>query len=226
MKSSKSPLPNQKVSYLPWENVLHVQTVVQYSIKDANVGALLLQKKPKAPYSIVFGFDCPGMHSVLSEEEFNSRFEQLENALKEIPSGFRVILHMGAFNSDRDRQEILNGSIAQWRDDPSMLLQLYSQKQTTQKLARLGLREPKMLRIFVVWEAVQPEYHLDLSDRLYNWFSKIWLKFSGRQKAAKNLSLFGYLDQAWNSCYKPWQQSLTNTWGLLRTRPCKRIILL
>lgn len=160
MRSTKANLPAQKISYRPWENLLHLQTVVQYTIKDGEVGALLLQKHPKSPYSIVFGFECPGVHSVLSQEEFMARFEKLENALKEIPSGFRIIFHMGAFNSDQDRQDVLDGYIGQWQDDPSLLLQLYSQKQTTQKLARLGLREPKSLRIFVVWEAIQPNYHL------------------------------------------------------------------
>lgn len=223
MRSTKANLPEQKISYCPWENLLHLQTVVQYTIKEGEVGALLLQKHPKSPYSIVFGFECPGVHSVLSQEEFMARFEKLENALKEIPSGFRIIFHMGAFNSDQDRQDVLDGYIGHWQDDPSLLLQLYSQKQTTQKLARLGLREPKSLRIFVVWEAIQPNYHLDLNDRFFmwgaKWGSKFWLKFTGRQNSQAKLSLFNYLDRAWNSCYTLWQQSFTNTWGLMRTRP-------
>lgn len=223
MKFSKSRLPVQKVTFLPWENLLHLQTVVQYCVKEADVGALLCQKSSKSPYSIVFGFDCPGVHSVLSEEEFDARFRQLENALKQIPSGFRAIFHLGAFNSDRERQALLDDYIAGWQDDPSVALELYSQKQTTQKLARLGLREPKTLRIFVVWEAVQPDYHLDLSDRLHNWCTKLWLKFTGRQNGQANLSLYEYLHQAWNACYKPWQQAFTNAWGFKRIRPLSSV---
>jgi hypothetical protein len=78
MRSTKANLPEQKISYRPWENLLHLQTVVQYTIKEGEVGALLLQKHPKSPYSIVFGFECPGVHSVLSQEEFMARFEKLE----------------------------------------------------------------------------------------------------------------------------------------------------
>ena len=58
---------------------------------------------------------------------------------------------------------------------------------------------------------------IDISDRMLDGFSQLWIKFAGKANRVHRANLYRYLDDAYVKCYTVWQQLLTNAWGLLQT---------
>lgn len=108
-----------------------------------NCAAYLLKKNKSAPWQLVFGFSCQGIHSFLSAAEIDGVFDQVEAGLKDFPQSESVTFHLGAFKTDRDRQASLASLIKRAPTDEVKFL-LMGERQRVQELAASGLREPKL----------------------------------------------------------------------------------
>ena len=94
-------------TFTPFEDLVHLATMVQMKLRGRHVGAYVLKKGKADNFCFTFGFECQGIHSFLSSEEVDVIFENLEAGLKDLPPGERITFHLGAFSSDKERQEHL-----------------------------------------------------------------------------------------------------------------------
>ena len=84
----------------PIEDLLDLQGIVRLNLRGRRVGAYLLRKSKKHPFTLVFGFRCKGIHSFLRSEEVESIFEQLQSGLKDFPLRGTLTIHLSTFRSD------------------------------------------------------------------------------------------------------------------------------
>lgn len=106
--ATKSKIRRQTVHLDPFEDSVHYQTTVSFRFRGMEVGAYLLKKTPKSPFTLVFGFECAGIHSFLADDQLSKTFDLLEAGLMDLPQRERLTFHLGAHKSDRDRQKHLD----------------------------------------------------------------------------------------------------------------------
>jgi len=132
------------------ENYLHLQAMVSLRLRNRHLGAYLLKKNKSSPWQLVFGFACEGIHSFLSAEEIDGVFDQVEAGLKDFTQSEAVTFHLGAFKTDRDRQSSLANLLSRSPTDEIKFL-LMGERQRIQELSASGLREPKILKVYVTY---------------------------------------------------------------------------
>jgi hypothetical protein len=207
--STKVKLRRQKIVLEPFEDSVHYQTMVSFRFRGMEVGAYLLKKTPKSPFTLVFGFDCLGVHSFLSNEKLEKIFDLIESGLKDFPIRERITFHLGAYKSDRDRQEHLDRLISQAPSEELKFL-LYGEKARIRQLSGEGQREPKTLRLFCTYQTNKGEQHQDWLDKALAFLEELWLKFSGKFQEAQNIQLRHILRRAWGDGFLHWKQILEN----------------
>ncbi len=130
--------------------------MVSIRLRNRHLGAYLLKKNQSSPWQLVFGFACEGIHSFLSSEEIDGVFDQVEAGLKDFLPSESVTFHLGAFKTDRDRQSSLASLIKRSPIDEVKFL-LLGERQRVQELALSGLREPKLLKVYVTYTFASSE---------------------------------------------------------------------
>ena len=199
----------------PFEDALHLATMLRVSLNGRDLGAYMLTKgNSKDKFSFVFGFDCLGIHTTLSPEQINTTITNIESGLKDIPFGEKVTFHLSSFSSDRKRQKELTSLIekAPSRDIKFLLM---AERARVQELTLSGIRKPKVLRIYV-------SYSIESNSSSTNdWIEKIlakseswWLKFKGELTEVENQRIEATIYDAYKSGFCRWEQVLSNKMGL------------
>ncbi|MGH2413037.1 MAG: hypothetical protein ACRDEA_04975, partial [Microcystaceae cyanobacterium] len=207
--TTKSKIRPQKVILEPFEDSVHYQTMVTFRLRGMEVGAYLLKKTPKSPFTLVFGFECPGIHSFLSKEKFGEFFETFEMGLKDLPQGERITFHLGAYKNDRDRQEHLAKLIEGAPSDEVRFL-LMGERARVRQLCDEGLREPKSLNIFVTYRARVGGHHQHWLDTALAKLDELWQQYTGQSQRIQEGQIKRLLRRAWGRGFIYWKQILEN----------------
>jgi hypothetical protein len=189
----------------PFENTVHYQTMVSYCRQGLDVGAYLLKRSKKSPFSLTFGFECQGVHSFLSDEQFERAFTAIETGLNALPFGETLTFHLGAYKTDRDRQKTLDGLLAR-TEEPELQYLIYGEKARTAELTRLGLREPKTLHIFATHHASDAEREKHWTDKVADRLRQVGGDFLGGD--TEPVSVERFLRGAWGKGYLHWKNVL------------------
>jgi hypothetical protein len=194
----------------PIENHLHLQAMVSIRLRNRHLGAYLLKKSKSSPWQLVFGFACQGIHSFLSAEEIDGVFDQVEAGLKDFPQSESVTFHLGAFKTDRDRQTSL-ASLTKRAPTDEVKFLLMGERQRVQELAASGLREPKLLKVYVTYTfgSSEQEYS-DWTERALAKLeeSLVWVR--GEGGATQAVRLEQMLGAGFNNGYLVWEQLFLN----------------
>ena len=194
----------------PIENYLHLQTMVSIRLRNRQIGAYLLKKNKHSSWQVVFGFACEGIHSFLSTEEVEGVFDQVEAGLKDFPQSESVTFHLSAFKSDKERQTRLATLLEQAPTDEVKFL-LMGERQRVQELASTGLREPKILKVYVTYTfGASAQEYADLTERALAKLeeSLVWMR--GEGGATQAVRLEQILKAGFTNGYLVWEQLFLN----------------
>jgi len=208
-------LASNETRLTPFEDALHLATMLRISLYERDIGAYLLNKNyQKDRFCFVFGFDCRGIHTTLTTAQIDTIFNNLEVGLKDIPLNEKITFHLGSFGSDHLRQQELNQLIqkASSRDIKYLLM---SEKARTKELKKAGIRKVKFLRIYVTY-TIEPS-----ADQTEDWIEKLlaklelsWLQFKGKLTEVENQHLETLVSNAYKQGFCRWEQILGNQMGL------------
>jgi hypothetical protein len=217
--ATKTKIRPQKVVLKSFEDSVHYQTALSFQYRGMEVGAYLLKSTPKSPFTLVFGFECAGIHSFLADDKLSKTFDILEAGLKDLPTRERLTFHLGAYKSDRPRQEHLDELISLAPNDEIRFL-LAGEKARIRQLSVEGLREPKTLQIFVTYRADKAGQHQDWLDIALSKLEQAWQKYSSQSKRIQRRGVERLLRRAWGDGFIHWKQVLENKLELL-VRPLR-----
>jgi hypothetical protein len=205
----------QSVTLSAFEDYNALTGFAQIELKGRNVGAAILQKG-KSRYSFVFGFTCTGIHDTLRPDQIPPTLRSFEAALKELPTGERLTLHLSSFTTDLDRQQQLNKLV---RSAPSseLRLLLMSEKARAQELKESGTRKPKTLHLYVTY-TIEPNQKVTTdSDWIEKTLAKgveLWEIFKGKGDQVVQQHYQEMLSRAFIEGYLRWEQLLNIKMGL------------
>ncbi|MBW4686107.1 MAG: hypothetical protein KME40_13665 [Komarekiella atlantica HA4396-MV6] len=199
----------------PFEDALHLATMLRVSLNGRDVGAYALTKgTQKDRFCFVFGFECRGIHTTLRPEQIDTIVNNIEAALKDIPSDERMTLHLGSFSSDKNRQQELASLIkkAPSRDIKYLLM---AERARVKELTISGIRKPKFLRIYVTYTVESSNTNADdWIERLLAKAESWWLKFKGELSEVEYQRLETIITNAYKQGFLRWEQLLANKMGL------------
>ncbi|MEC4815688.1 MAG: hypothetical protein SAK29_20795 [Scytonema sp. PMC 1069.18] len=203
------------VRLTPFEDALHLATMLRIAIDGRDIGAYILTKgSQKDKFCFVFGFDCKGIHTTLRSEQIETICNNIEAGLKDIPEQERVTFHLGSFSSDQLRQKEL-ASLVKYTSSESIQYLLMSERARIQQLTRAGVRKPKFLRVYVTY-TVEPD-----SAAADDWIEKLlakaeswWVSFKGETAERENQKIETIISNAYTEGFRRWEQVLSNKWGL------------
>ena len=205
---------NQKLTLTPFEDLVHLQTMVRLKLRGRTIGAYLLKKGKQDPFSLVFGFDCQGIHSFLNQDETEMIFAEIETGLLDLPPGETITFHLGAFKTDRERQQHLE-QLAQQAPCEEIRFFLYGEKARIQELAASGLREPKNMRIYVTYTPKDRQHKgTDWMDEILGKVENLWDNFTNQASQKQRHQLSKLLGKAFLEGFSHWEQVLTTKLGL------------
>jgi hypothetical protein len=214
-KKSIGGIAGQEARLTPFEDALHLSTMLRISLSGRDVGAYILTKGVQRDrFCFVFGFECRGIHTTLRDEQIDTIFNNIESGLKDMPDGEKMTLHMGSFSSDKQRQKELADLIKRTpsRDIKYLLM---AERARAQELTNSGIRKPKFLRIYVTYTIEPNAGHAD------DWIEKFlaraelwWLRFKGELAEIENQRIETIITNAYQQGFCRWEQLLSNKMGL------------
>jgi hypothetical protein len=212
-KKGLKGVDKKRVTLKPFEDLLHLTTLLRLELRNRRVGAYLLTK-PGNRFCFVFGFECKGIHSYLTASQLEAVFDNLEAALKDLPANERLTVHLGAFSSDRDRQNQLKRLVENAPFEEVQFL-LTGERARVQELTRLGLREPKYLRLYVTY-SIEPETKAaeDMSEKALAKLQAAWKWYTDEDVDFSNEQLQKMLTSAFTDGFFIWEQLLATKIGL------------
>jgi hypothetical protein len=105
MMTTKPRTRNQRYHFKPFEDETHLECICKLALRGRDVGAYLLKRGQQ--FSFVFGFQAPGIHTMLSREQAEATLERIEAGLKGFRPGDRLRIHLRSFADDGERQQEL-----------------------------------------------------------------------------------------------------------------------
>lgn len=208
-------LAGSETRFTPFEDALHLSTMLRISLNGRDIGAYILTKgSQKNKFCFVFGFECRGIHTTLRTEQIDTICNNIESGLKDIPPDERMTFHLGSFSSEEKRQKELTSLIKRCTS-PDVQYLLMSQRARVRELTRSGIRKPKFLRVYVTY-TVEPN-----SAQTGDWIEKLlasgeawWLQFKGDYAQGESQRIETLISNAYTEGFRRWEQILSNQMGL------------
>ncbi len=208
-------LAGSETRFTPFEDALHLSTMLRISLNGRDIGAYILTKgSQKNKFCFVFGFDCRGIHTTLRTEQIDTICNNIESGLKDIPPDERMTFHLGSFSSEEKRQKELTSLIKRC-PSPDVQYLLMSERARVRELTRSGIRKPKFLRVYVTY-TVEPN-----STQTGDWIEKLlasgeawWLQFKGDYAQGESQRIETLISNAYTEGFRRWEQILSNQMGL------------
>ena len=212
-KKSLKGVDGKRKALKPFEDLLDLATLVRFNFRRRQVGAYLLNKG-RDRYCFVFGFDCEGIHSYLRADQIDAVFDGLESGFKELPQNERLVVHLGAFSSDRDRQQQLSQLVTQAPFEEAQFL-VVGEQARVQELTQRGLREPKYLRLYVTY-TVEPSTQdtVDTAEKLLAKLESAWNWYTDQEVDQSNTQIQQVVTRAFTDGFSVWEQLLSTKMGL------------
>jgi hypothetical protein len=209
---SKHRIGTQRYSFKPFEDESHLECICRLALRGRDVGAYLLRHHRQ--YSLVFGFQSPGIHTLLGAGQAEQALLRLEDGLKGFRSGDRLRIHLRSFASDQGRQQELEQLI---RGDCSLESQflLLAQQRATRDWVMEGKRQPKQLYLFATYPlASGQEGSADHVEKLLAWFIQQYETVKGLKEDNEKQSYLDLLLHGFTDGYLHWEQQLNARMGL------------
>ena len=199
----------------PIENYIDLQFPLNLELRGRQVGALVLGKGARVDrLKFVFGFECKGIHSTIRDEQKSEIFDAIESALKDIPYGETLTIHMGSYATAVSRQQELTQLFHQ-AQIPQLKFLIKGEKKRVQELQSLGVRKPKTLRLYVTFTVETGQsYAADVTERLLYFGHEWWQKVSGTYQHTQAQKLEESCLQAFTDGFQRWEQLLMTKMGL------------
>ena len=214
-KKSVANVAGSSVRLTPFEDALHLATMLRISLDGRDVGGYILNKaNKKESFCFVFGFDCRGIHTTLRPEQIDTICNNIEAGLKDIPGGEKLTFHLGSFTSETKRQQEL-ASLVQQAASPNIKYLLMAERARVRELTQSGIRKPKFLKIYVTY-TVEPDSTNteDWIERLLAKGEKWWSNFKGDLSATQHQRIETVVRSAYKQGFRRWEQILSNKMGL------------
>ena len=214
-KKSVANVAGSSVRLTPFEDSLHLATMLKISLDGRDVGGYILNKaNKKDSFCFVFGFDCRGIHTTLRPEQIDTICNNIEAGLKDIPGGEKLTFHLGSFTSETGRQQEL-ASLVKEAVSPNIKYLLMAERARIRELTKSGIRKPKSLRIYVTF-TVEPDSTNteDWIERLLAKGEKWWSNFKGDLSSSQHQRIETIVRSAYKQGFRRWEQLLSNKMGL------------
>ncbi|MGB7375920.1 MAG: hypothetical protein WA959_05005 [Rivularia sp. (in: cyanobacteria)] len=214
-KKSVANVAGSSVRLTPFEDALHLATMLRISLDGRDVGGYILNKaNKKDSFCFVFGFDCRGIHTTLRPEQIDTICNNIEAGLKDIPGGEKLTFHLGSFTSETKRQQEL-ASLVKSASSPNIKYLLMAERARVKELTQSGIRKPKFLKIYVTY-TVEPDSTNteDWIERLLAKGEKWWSNFKGDLSATQHQRIETVVRSAYKQGFRRWEQILSNKMGL------------
>jgi len=214
-KKSVANVAGSSLRLTPFEDALHLATMLKISLDGRDVGGYILNKaNKKDSFCFVFGFDCRGIHTTLRPEQIDAICNNIEAGLKDIPGGEKLTFHLGSFTSETRRQQEL-ASLVKQAASPNIKYLLMAERARIRELTKSGIRKPKFLRIYVTF-TVEPDTTNteDWIERLLAKGEKWWSNFKGDLSSSQHQRIETIVRSAYKQGFRRWEQLLSNKMGL------------
>ena len=214
-KKSVANVAGSSLRLTPFEDALHLATMLKISLDGRDVGGYILNKaNKKDSFCFVFGFDCRGIHTTLRPEQIDTICNNIEAGLKDIPGGEKLTFHLGSFTSETRRQQEL-ASLVKQAASPNIKYLLMAERARIRELTKSGIRKPKFLRIYVTF-TVEPDSTNteDWIERLLAKGEKWWSNFKGDLSSSQHQRIETIVRSAYKQGFRRWEQLLSNKMGL------------
>ena len=145
---SKPHVGTQRYTFKPFEDECHLECLCRLQLRGRDVGAYLL--KHRRQHQLVFGFQSPGIHTLLGAGQVEAALARLEAGLKGFRPGDRLRIHLRSFANDQNRQQALQQLIHARPSLESQFL-VMAQQRATRDLTVARKRQPKQLYLFATY---------------------------------------------------------------------------
>jgi hypothetical protein len=205
---SKPRVGIQRYVFKPFEDESHLECICRLALRGRDVGAYLLKKGNQ--FSFVFGFQTPGIHTLLAPGQAETVLSRLEEGLKGFRPGDRLRIHLRSFAHDQERQQELNQLIQHSTSLESQFL-LLAQQRATRELTLRGERQPKQIYLFATYTIeVGKESGSDRVEQILAWFVNQYETLKGMKESKEQLQYQQMLNHAFTDGYLHWEQQLNS----------------
>ena len=200
----------------PFENQLDLCCMARLLKENREVGAYLLNQGNS--WQLVFGFRLRGLHTHLTREELMSISTQLEEAMKDCPTGESLRFYLSCFADDADHQQKLDSLVNQTASSLARVLGR-SEQARVQQLTQSGMRrqwESLVFCTYTIDESGQPQWGDVISKLTRSLLAGMqnfsdWLR--GAERESHKRFLVQVFAQAWES-FQTWELLLNTKAGL------------
>jgi hypothetical protein len=197
----------------PFEDELNLASFLQVNLNGRNVGAYVLRKGENS-FKIIYGWECVGIHSSLTDEQIDPIFDAIENGLKDFPSNEELTVNLGSFTSDYIRQKQL-AELGNRAFSDELRYLIYSERARVQELTIAGLRKPKYLRLYASFtHDTSSAEASDNIEKILNSLEMSWKKFTGEYRDIQATLVESLFRASFVQGFESWEQLITNKVGL------------
>ncbi|HEY9853876.1 MAG TPA: hypothetical protein V6D28_30685 [Leptolyngbyaceae cyanobacterium] len=212
--------PNQQGGnsrLMPFQNYQNLLCLVTIKKDNREVSGYLLNEGSQ--YQVVFGFQTQGLHNLLYRQEVSNAATALEEGLKDIPPGEKLVFHTGCYSNDSIRQQQLNEQVETCDLKPISVL-IRNEQKRVQELTLTGTRQVWNQTIFCTWtfNAQSGSKSNDPLSKFINGIlntaSGIAAQFTGNDRIYKERFYKQLLLQSFEQGYSSWEILLNTKIGL------------
>lgn len=209
---SKSRLGTQRYTFKPFEDESDLECLCRLALRGREVGAYLLRRGKR--FTIVFGFQAPGVHTLLAQSQVEAALNRLAEGLKGLRPGERLRIHLRSFANDHDRQQNLGHLINTTQNLETQFL-LMAQQRSIRELTLQGERQPKQLYLFASYPLEAGKAHsADRIEQLIAWLIEQYETFKGLKAGKEQQRYQQMLTRAFTDGFLHWEQQLNARMGL------------
>lgn len=211
----KATKQRQPIKFSAFEDEIHLSEFIDFDL-EYHAGALVLQKDLKGKHIFRFGFETSGIHSCLEEKRFLQAFSKLEKGIKALPFAENITISVSSFSESKNRIHQLNTLLAK-NDNPGIRLLLESEVEKVEELRKRGVRQPKILRVYVTYtpdrtyERHGKGWQDSFFESLFGKVKSATAKLDKKQTERRNKELF---TKVYQSGFLSWRRHLQERMGL------------
>ncbi|MGF1496274.1 MAG: hypothetical protein ACFB8W_05550 [Elainellaceae cyanobacterium] len=209
---SKTKLGAQRYTFKPFEDETDLECICRLALRGRDVGAYLLRRGKQ--FTFVFGFQAPGIHTLLSRTQVEAALSRIEEGLKGLRPGDRLRIHLRSFADDHQRQQELNRLVNDTHSLETQFL-LMAQQRSVRELTLQGDRQPKHLYLFATY-SIEPgkDGSSDRAEKLLAWFVEQYDTLKGLKEEREQQHYQQILTRAFTDGFLHWEQQLNSRMGL------------
>ncbi|MGA9378529.1 MAG: hypothetical protein WBV73_07135 [Phormidium sp.] len=202
---------------MPFQNYQNLLCLVTIKKDNREVSGYLLNEGSQ--YQVVFGFSTPGLHNLLYRHEVSNTASALEEGLKDIPPGEKLVFHTGCYSNDTMRQQQLNEQVETCHFKPISVL-IRNEQKRVQELTLTGTRQVWNQTMFSTWTfnaqsgSQSNDFLSKIIDGILNTANSIVAQFTGNDRIYKERFYKQLLLQAFEQGYLNWEILLNTKIGL------------